>query len=127
MSVFIPDDRRVLIVDDDRAIAEVISMRLAVHGLLTRVFHDGLGVLAQVREFRPHAMVLDINMPIVDGFAVMAQLGAERMAKLPTLVLTARHQTGDVKRAVALGAKDYLAKPFHDAQLLSRVARILRH
>lgn len=117
---------RILIVDDDRAVSEVISMRLGVQGLQTAIACDGLAGLARVRDFRPHAMILDINMPLMDGFGVMARLGAEKMARLPTLVLTARHRAEDVKQAVGLGARDYLAKPFHDAQLLSRVARLLR-
>jgi DNA-binding response OmpR family regulator len=117
---------RVLIVDDDKSIADLIGMRLGVQGFETRCAHDGLIALARVRDFRPHAMILDINMPMMDGFGLMARLGAEKLAKLPTLVLTARHRAEDVKQAISLGARDYLAKPFGDAQLLSRVARLLR-
>jgi DNA-binding response OmpR family regulator len=71
-------------------------------------------------------MILDINMPLMDGFSVMAQLGRDRLQALPTLVLTARHQAEDVKRAIELGARDYLAKPFAEARLLQRVARLFR-
>lgn len=126
MTAFTLTDRRILIVDDDRAICELIDMRLGVQGVRTATAHDGLNALARVRDFRPHAMILDINMPRMDGFGVMAQLGLERMVRLPTLVLTARHQVEDVRRAVAMGARDFLAKPFQDVQLLGRLARLLR-
>lgn len=119
-------DKRILIVDDDRGICELVCIRLGVQGMLTVVAHDGLSGLARVREFRPHAMVLDINMPLMDGFSVMARLGRARMAALRTLVLTARGRGDDVRRAVTLGARDYLAKPCHDKQLLARLARTLR-
>jgi len=120
------DDKRVLVVDDDRAIGELICSRLAVLGFDTRQADDGLAAMARVKDFRPHAMILDINMPLMDGFSVMAQLGQARMKTLPTLVLTARHQAEDVKRAIELGARDYLAKPFEETRLLQRVARLFR-
>lgn len=117
---------RILIVEDDRSIADLIGMRLNVQGFETRRAGDGLTALSRVRDFRPHAMILDINMPAMDGFALMTRLGASKMSKLPTLVLTARHNAEDVRHAISLGARDYLAKPFKDAQLLSRVARLLK-
>jgi DNA-binding response OmpR family regulator len=120
------DTKRVLIVDDDRAIGELISTRLGVLGFETRHVLDGLAAMSRIKDFRPHALILDINMPMMDGFSVMAQLGRDRLQTLPTLVLTARHQAEDVKRAIELGARDYLAKPFDEAKLLQRVARLFR-
>jgi DNA-binding response OmpR family regulator len=70
-------------------------------------------------------MVLDINMPGLDGFGVLRCLKTKG-SMVPTLVLTARNQSSDVREAVALGARDFLAKPFKDQQLLARVARLLR-
>jgi len=69
--------------------------------------------------------VLDINMPVLDGLSVLEALKAGGCL-FPVLVLTARHARDDVRRAVSLGAKDYLTKPFTEAQLLARVARLLR-
>jgi two-component system OmpR family response regulator len=70
-------------------------------------------------------MILDINMPELDGFGVLEALGQDA-GLTPILVLTARHAAEDVRRAIGLGAKDYLAKPFSESQLLARVARLLR-
>lgn len=119
-------DRRVLVVEDDRAVSELIRTRLAVVGLDVRVAADGHEALQHVRDFGPDAMVLDLNMPRMDGFALMKTLGPEQMARLPTLVLTARHAAEDVRRAIGLGARDYLAKPIDEDKFLPRIARLLR-
>lgn len=119
-------EKRVLIVDDDWGIRDLLELRLGAQGLQTRLAGNGLEALNAVRDFRPHAMILDINMPMMDGFGVMTRLGRDRMSTLPTLVITARGEAEDVRRALALGARDYLAKPFEDAQLLARLRRLLR-
>jgi two-component system OmpR family response regulator len=118
--------KRVLIVDDDWGIRDLLEMRLGAQGLHTRLAGNGLEALNAVRDFRPHAMILDINMPMMDGFGVMTRLGRDRMAILPTLVITARGEADDVRRALTLGAKDYLAKPFDDVALMARLRRLLR-
>ena len=119
--------KRVLIVDDDWGIRDLLELRLGAQGLQTRLAGNGLEALNAVRDFRPHAMILDINMPMMDGFGVMTRLGRDRMANLPTLVITARGEAEDVRRALKLGARDYLAKPFDDAALMARLKRLLRH
>jgi DNA-binding response OmpR family regulator len=119
-------ERRVLVVEDDWAISDLIKTRLEIQEFRTRIAGNGLEALKAVRDFRPHAMILDIKMPLMDGFGVMTQLGRDRMASLPTLVLTASGDADDVRRAVALGAKDYLAKPFEDPQLVAKLARLFR-
>lgn len=118
--------KRILVVEDDRALAELISMRLGVWGFDVRVAENGKVALDRVLDFRPEAMILDLNMPVLDGFGVLQELGAAQMAKLPTLVLTARHRADDVRRAVSLGARDYLTKPFEQDRLMARVARLFR-
>jgi two-component system OmpR family response regulator len=91
------------------------------------VASNGNEALSQILRLRPDAMILDINMPEMDGFAVLEALRARReMPRPATMVLTARHAEEDVRRALMLGAKDYLTKPFSEAQLLARVARLLR-
>ena len=71
-------------------------------------------------------MVLDINMPMLDGFGVLEYMRAQSLTeKTPTLVLTARNSPEDVTRAIRLGARDYLSKPFKDEQLIARVGRLL--
>jgi DNA-binding response OmpR family regulator len=69
--------------------------------------------------------VLDLNMPRLDGFGLLRKMRLEGL-KTPTMVLTARNQPDDVRQAIELGARDFLAKPFKDEQLLQRVGRLLR-
>ena len=73
------------------------------------------------------AVLLDINMPKSDVFGVLEELRRhDNTASIPVMALTARNSPGDIQRAIKLGARDYLAKPFKDAQLLARVARLVR-
>jgi two-component system OmpR family response regulator len=117
---------RVLVADDDRAILDLVCTRLTLAGYDAFSARNGAEALERQSRLKPHAMVLDLNMPQLDGFGVLAALGRERALRTPTLVLTARHAAADVQKAVDLGARDYLAKPFNDQQLLMRVARLLR-
>jgi two-component system OmpR family response regulator len=107
-------------VDDDRAILDLVSTRLTLAGYDVFSARDGRQAVERANALRPHAMVLDLSMPLLEN------LGPAVLARLPTLVLTARHASADVQRAIALGARDYVAKPFKDSQLLLRVARLLR-
>jgi two-component system OmpR family response regulator len=116
----------VLVVDDDRAILELVCTRLTLAGHDAFSARNGAEALERLNRLNAQAMVLDLNMPHLDGFGVLAALGRERVLKTPTLVLTARHAAADVQKAVELGARDYLAKPFKDEQLLMRVKRLLR-
>jgi DNA-binding response OmpR family regulator len=120
------DARRVLVVDDDRSIVELVCTRLTLAGYNAFAARDGHEAITHLTGLRPAAMVLDLNMPSLDGFGVLAQMGKEGTDRTPTLVLTARHATTDVQRAISLGARDYLSKPFNDNQLLMRVARLMR-
>jgi DNA-binding response OmpR family regulator len=116
---------RILIADDDPNIRELIRTRLNANGYEAHTVRDGAEALSQILALRPDGVVLDINMPHMDGFGVLEAL-MEQGRRLPVLVLTARHAADDVRRAVSLGAKDYLTKPFTEAQLQARVARLLR-
>ncbi len=118
--------KRIVVVDDDRAILDLVSTRLTLAGYDVFSARDGHEAVARISGVRPDAMVLDLNMPGLDGFGVLQRLGRAGTARLPILVLTARHDAADVQRAIGLGARDYLAKPFKDAQLLMRVARLVR-
>ena len=118
--------RRILVVDDDSAILELVRTRLTLAGYMVLAAKDGCEALARLSERRYDAMVLDLNMPSVDGFEVLERAQDLEFPAPPTLVLTARHDALDVTRAVQLGARDYLAKPFQDRQLLMRVARLFR-
>lgn len=116
---------RVLIVEDDPIILDLITTRLDIAGYDTYFARDGFEGLKRLHELRPSALVLDLNMPRLDGFGLLRRMRQEGLAT-PTMVLTARNQPDDVKQAIALGARDFLAKPFKDEQLLQRVGRLMR-
>jgi DNA-binding response OmpR family regulator len=116
---------RILVAEDDQDVRELIRTRLTEAGFDVHTVRNGAEALESVRTTKPNGMVLDINMPVLDGFSVLEALKA-RGWLFPVLVLTARHACDDVRRAVSLGAKDYLTKPFTEAQLQARVARLLR-
>jgi len=115
---------RIVVADDDAGIREIIRTRLQAAGYAVEIARTGYEALTKIETCRPAGVVLDINMPEMDGFGVLAALGPRN--RIPILVLTARHAAEDVRRAVDLGAKDYLAKPFTEAQLIARVSRLLR-
>jgi DNA-binding response OmpR family regulator len=118
--------RRILVADDDVAILELVSTRLTLSGYIVLTARNGVEALSRLNERRYDGMVLDLNMPQMDGFGVLECMADLGDAAPPTLVLTASHNAADVQRAVKLGARDYLSKPFEDRQLLMRVGRLFR-
>jgi DNA-binding response OmpR family regulator len=116
---------RILVAEDDHDVRELIRTRLELAGYEVHAARNGSEALSRMSTLRPNGMVLDINMPELDGFGVLEAMKTREL-KFPVLVLTARHAADDVRRAVGLGAKDYLTKPFTEAQLQARVARLLR-
>ena len=118
---------RLVVAEDDDAILDLIRTRLELAGYAISYARDGYAALDMIKAIQPVGLVLDLNMPRLDGFGVLDALRSPRFQKPPpVLVLTARHATEDVRRCLALGAKDYLAKPFQDRDLIARVARLLR-
>ena len=118
---------RILIAEDDPMVLELITTRLELAGYQTFAARNGGEALSRLGDVRPDGLVLDINMPVLDGFQVLSHLrstGAIR--RTPTLVLTARNRPEDVKKAIELGARDFIAKPFQDEQLIARVGRLVR-
>jgi DNA-binding response OmpR family regulator len=116
---------RILVVEDDPIILDLITTRLDLAGYDTYFARDGFEGLTRLHELRPSALILDLNMPRLDGFGLLRKMPLEGLFT-PTMVLTARNQPDDVRQAIALGARDFLAKPFKDEQLLQRVGRLLR-
>lgn len=116
---------RILVVEDDPMVLELITTRLSLAGFHPFSARDGYEGLARLKEVAPAAMVLDVNMPRLDGFGVLRGMKALGIG-VPTLVLTARNQSSDVQEALKLGASDFLSKPFQDQQLLARVGRLIR-
>ena len=116
---------RVLVVDDEESITDLLGMALRYEGFEVDVAHTGRQALKAASERRPHLMVLDVMLPDVDGFEVTRRL-ASRGEKVPILFLTARDATEDKVRGLTLGGDDYLTKPFSLEELVARVRAILR-
>jgi two-component system OmpR family response regulator len=120
-----PDGVRVLVVDDEPGIVDVISMALRYHGFGVEAAGSGKEALDQVRRWRPHVMVLDVMLPDMEGFEVARRLSAEH-ADVPILFLSARDTTADKVRGLTTGGDDYVTKPFSLEELIARLRNILR-
>ena len=119
---------RVLVVDDDPVIADLVAFRLTRLGLDVSVETDGQAGLAAVRDLRPDLVVLDWMMPRMNGLEMCAALRAdpdEELARTPVLLLTAKAQEPDLERGFAAGATDYIVKPFSTRELATRVTAAL--
>jgi two-component system OmpR family response regulator len=116
---------RVLVVDDEPNIVDVISMALRFQGFAVESAGKGRDALAAVAAFKPHLLLLDIMLPDMEGFEVARRLGGER-ADLPIIFLTARDATEDKVRGLTSGGDDYVTKPFSLEELVARIRTILR-
>jgi DNA-binding response OmpR family regulator len=116
--------RRVLVVEDERTIAESVAARLRAEGFTVDLAHDGPGAVASARANRPDLVVLDVMLPGFDGLEVCRRIQAER--PLPVLMLTARDDETDLLVGLGVGADDYLTKPFSMRELVARVHVLLR-
>jgi two-component system OmpR family response regulator len=116
---------RVLVVDDEPNIVDVISMALRYQGFEVAEAGTGADALSQVRAFRPHLIILDVMLPDMAGFDVAERLGAQRTG-VPIIFLTARDSTADKVRGLTTGGDDYVTKPFSLEELVARIRTILR-
>jgi two-component system OmpR family response regulator len=116
---------RVLVVDDEPSIVDVIGMALRFQGFEVESAGTGSAALAAVPAFRPDLIVLDVMLPDMEGFDVAERLGA-RQARVPIVFLTARDATQDKIRGLTLGGDDYVTKPFSLEELIARIRSILR-
>jgi len=117
---------RILVVDDEPTIGEVVSRYLEVAGYAARVALDGPAALAAVEEERPDLVVLDLMLPGIDGLEVMRRLRDTDRRRLPIILLTARGEESDRIVGLRLGADDYVVKPFSPGELVARVDAVLR-
>jgi len=120
-----PVPLRVLVVDDEPNLVEVLTMALRFQGFEVEGAASGREALSAVMRFKPHLMVLDVMLPDMDGFDVAARLGAQR-ASVPIIFLTARDSTEDKVRGLSGGGDDYMTKPFSLEELVARIRTILR-
>ncbi len=120
-----PSPLRVLVVDDEWNIAELVATALRYEGFEVRTAADGAQALAGVRDFTPDLVVLDVGLPDADGFELQARLRGDGQ-RMPVLFLTARDAVEDRVRGLTLGADDYMTKPFSLEELIARVHAVLR-
>jgi two-component system OmpR family response regulator len=116
---------RVLVVDDEPNIVDVITMALNFQGFEVESATTGAEALSAVTRFKPHLMLLDVMLPDMEGFDVAQRLGAQR-ARVPIIFLTARDETQDKVRGLTLGGDDYVTKPFSLEELVARIRSLLR-
>jgi DNA-binding response OmpR family regulator len=116
--------RSILVVEDEEAIAEAVRVRLASEGYEVRVAGDGPEALRLAGDERPDLVVLDLMLPGMDGLEVCREL--QRESWVPVLMLTARADEADKVAGLAVGADDYMTKPFSLRELAARVRAILR-
>ena len=119
------DRTRVLVVDDELNITELVSLGLRYEGFDVSSAHDGRGALRAVREFKPELMILDVTMPDIDGLEVVRRMRAENIWT-PVIFLTARDSTEDKIAGLTVGGDDYLTKPFSLDELIARVRAMVR-
>jgi DNA-binding response OmpR family regulator len=115
---------KALIVDDDPVLADLLAFTLRREGYQVLEARDGQTALRRWTEEDPDIIVLDVNMPKLDGFAVCRRIRAQ--ADTPIILLTVRDEEDDIVRGLELGADDYIPKPFSPRQLVARMQAVLR-
>ena len=116
--------QRILIVDDDNNIAELISLYLLKECFETEIVNDGESALEQISIFKPNLILLDIMLPGIDGYQVCREVRAK--SSIPIIMLSAKGEVFDKVLGLELGADDYIEKPFESKEMVARVKAVLR-
>ena len=117
---------RILVVDDDRVIQQLLRVNLELEGYTVRIASDGEEALRSFTEFHPELILLDIMMPKLDGWEVSRRLKQQPGGRdVPIILLSARAQDSDMRRGTEIGVAAYVTKPFDPIQLLDLVASLL--
>jgi len=119
-----PAERTILVVEDEDAIAQAVASRLRAEGFRVELSSDGVDAVEACGRLTPDLVVLDLMLPGLDGLEVCRRIQAQR--PVPVLMLTARDSETDMLVGLAVGADDYLTKPFSPRELVARVHAILR-
>ena len=114
----------VLVVEDDRNIAELLQMYLEKEGYVVTLAFDGGQGMSKFRTIRPDMVLLDVMMPVMDGWSVCRAIRAE--SDTPVIMLTAKGETSDKVMGLKAGADDYITKPFEMKEVLARMEAVLR-
>ena len=116
--------QKILIVDDDNNIAELISLYLTKECFETKIVNDGEQALKEFQIFRPDLILLDLMLPGIDGYQVCREI--RHTSEVPIIMLSAKGETFDKVLGLELGADDYIIKPFDSKELVARVRAVLR-
>lgn len=116
--------QKILIVDDDNNIAELIALYLTKECFETRIVNDGEQALKEVESFHPNLILLDLMLPGMDGYQVCREI--RHTSDVPIIMLSAKAETFDKVLGLELGADDYIIKPFDTKELVARVRAVLR-
>ena len=117
----------ILAADDDPTTTTILRAVVTKHGMTCHVAPNGKSALELAQSMQPNLVVLDVNMPFLDGFQVLTALRNDpRLASVPVVMLTSMQQEADVVRAFSLGADDYVVKPFNPMELLARIRRLVK-
>lgn len=116
--------QKILIVDDDENIAELISLYLTKECFETKIVYDGESALMALPEFKPNLILLDLMLPGIDGYQVCREI--RKTNNVPIIMLSAKGETFDKVLGLELGADDYMIKPFETKELVARVKAVLR-
>ena len=115
-----------LVAEDDHDIRELVVAKLSSAGFEVLAFADGSSALAALKQHLPDVALLDVMMPNLSGLDIIEELGSDaRTAQIPVILMSARSQEFDVQAGYALGAADYIVKPFSPRDLLIRVRKVL--
>ena len=118
--------KKIVLAEDEPQIARLIEFKLNKEGYSVIWKENGEEALKAIKEHKPDLILLDIMMPVMGGYEVLRRLKEdENLKSVPVIMLTARAQEKDVVKGIDMGAEDYITKPFHPAELLARVKRIL--
>lgn len=116
--------QKILIVDDDNNIAELISLYLVKECFDTMIVNDGEDAVAQFKEYKPNLILLDLMLPGIDGYEVCREI--RKTSSVPIIMLSAKGEIFDKVLGLELGADDYMIKPFDSKELVARVKAVLR-
>ena len=116
--------RNILVVEDDRNISDLIQMYLVKEGFEVRIAADGGKAIAEFQKSVPDLILLDIMLPVMDGWSVCAKI--RETSKVPIIMLTAKSEVFDRIQGLEMGADDYIVKPFEMKELLARINAVLR-
>ena len=117
-------NEKILVVDDDKNICELLRLYLVKEGYSVTMAHDGAAALTEFDKLHPDLVLLDVMMPVMDGWETCRKLRAK--SNIPIIMLTAKGETYDKVLGLELGADDYIVKPFEMKELIARINAVLR-